>query len=122
MLTEMQVKNAKAKARDYKLADSEGLYLIVTAKGHRSWRIKYRFAGKKRRLVLGAYPAMGLREARDGKADARKLLCEGRDPRIEAVKVRTLRAVASANTFEALARGWYALQKDSAGPRPTAAM
>ncbi|MCE2842782.1 MAG: Arm DNA-binding domain-containing protein, partial [Novosphingobium sp.] len=40
MLTEMQVKSAKAKERDYKLADSEGLYLYVTAKGHRSWRMK----------------------------------------------------------------------------------
>jgi len=111
MLTEMQVKNAKAKERDYKLADSEGLYLYVTAKGHRSWRMKYRFAGKERRLVLGAYPDLGLREARDRKADARKLLREGRDPRIEAVKARVERAVASANTFEALARGWYALQE-----------
>jgi hypothetical protein len=54
MLTEMQVKNAKAKERDYKLADSEGLYLFVTAKGHRSGRIKYRFAGRERRLALGA--------------------------------------------------------------------
>lgn len=57
MLTEMQVKNARAKERDYKLADSEGLYLYVTAKGHRSWRMKYRLAdkepGKERRLVPG---------------------------------------------------------------------
>ena len=85
-MTEMQVKNAKARERDYKLADSEGLYLYVTAKGHRSWRMKYRFVGKERRLVLGAYPDLGLREARDRKADARKLLREGRDPGIEAVK------------------------------------
>jgi hypothetical protein len=111
MLTEMQVKSAKAKERDYKLADSEGLYLYVTAKGHRSWRMKYRFAGKERRLVLGAYPDLGLREARDRKVDARKLLREGRDPGIEAVKARVERTVASANTFEALARGWYALQE-----------
>ena len=54
MLTEMQVKNAKAKERDYKLADSEGLYLYVTAKGHRSWRMKYRFAGKEKLLSFGA--------------------------------------------------------------------
>ncbi len=112
MLTEMQVKNAKTRDKDYKLADSEGLYLYVTAKGHRSWRMKYRFAGKERRLVLGSYPEMGLRKARDRKADARRLLREGRDPGIEAAKVRLELAVASANTFEALARGWHALQKD----------
>lgn len=78
MLTEMQVKNARARERDYKLADSEGLYLYVTAKGHRSWRMKYRFAGKERRLVLGAYPDLGLREARDRKADARKRFCQSK--------------------------------------------
>ncbi len=58
MLTEMQVRNAKGRDKDYKLADSDGLYLFVTAKGHRSWRMKYRFAGKERRLVLGAYPEL----------------------------------------------------------------
>ncbi|MBL0000460.1 MAG: hypothetical protein IPO97_05300, partial [Sphingomonadales bacterium] len=56
-------------------------------------------------------PDLGLREARDRKADARKLLREGRDPGIEAVKARGERAAASANTFEAMARGWYALQR-----------
>ena len=111
MLTEMQVRNAKGRDKDYKLADSDGLYLFVTAKGHRSWRIKYRFAGRERRLVLGAYPQLSLREARDRKADARLLLRDGRDPGIEAVKARVERAVASANTFEALARGWYGLQE-----------
>jgi len=112
MLTEIQVKNAKARSKDYKLADFEGLYLFVTVKGHRSWRMKYHFAGKERRLLFGAYPAVGLREAREQRAAARKLLRDGRDPGIEAAKAKIERAAASANTFEALARGWFALQKD----------
>ncbi len=111
MLTEVQVKNAKAKDKDYKLSDSEGLYLFVTTKGHRSWRMKYRFAGKEGRLVFGAYPEMGLREARDRKGDARKLLREGRDPRLEATKARLRGTFAAANTFEAVARSWYGLQE-----------
>ncbi len=110
MLTEMQVRNAKGRDKDYKLADSDGLYLFVTAKGHRSWRMKGPFAGKERRLVLGAYPELSLRDARDRKADARLLLRDGRDPGIEAVKAKVERAVAAANTFEALARGWYLLR------------
>jgi hypothetical protein len=73
--------------------------------------MKYRFAGKERRLVLGVYPDLGLREARDRKADAKRLVREGRDPGIEAAKARVERAVPSANTIEALARGWYALQE-----------
>ncbi len=112
MLTDMAVRQAKPRPKDYKLADSEGLYLFVSKAGLRSWRLKYRFAGKERRLVLGRYPEMGLKEARDRKADARRLLSDGRDPGIEAAKAKVERAVAAANTFEALARGWYDLQKD----------
>jgi len=83
---------------------------LVTTKGHPSWRMKCRLAGKERRLVLGTYLDLGPREVRDRKADARKLLREGRHPGIEAAKARPLRAVASASTFEALARCRYALQ------------
>ncbi|HMS19481.1 integrase arm-type DNA-binding domain-containing protein [uncultured Sphingorhabdus sp.] len=111
MLTELAIKNARPRDKDYKLADAEGLHLYVTKTGHRSWRLKYRFAGKERRLILGAWPELSLRDARDRKAEARKLLREGRDPGIEAAKLRIERAVASANTFEALARGWFALQE-----------
>jgi integrase len=112
MLTNMAVRQAKPKAKDYKLADSEGLYLFVSKAGLRSWRFKYRFAGKERRLILGRYPEIGLKEARDRKADARRLLADGRDPGIEAAKAKVERAVAASNTFEMLASTWYDLQKD----------
>lgn len=111
MLSDMAVRQAKPKDRDYKLADAEGLYLFVTKAGHRSWRFKYRFAGKERRLIFGGYPALSLKEARDRKADARKLLGEGRDPGIEAKKVAFARSARAANTFETLARAWYAMQE-----------
>ncbi|CAH0496035.1 hypothetical protein NVSP9465_01063 [Novosphingobium sp. CECT 9465] len=54
MLNDMTVRNAKAKDRDYKLSDSEGLHLFIAKSGHKSWRFKYRFAGKERRLVFGS--------------------------------------------------------------------
>jgi hypothetical protein len=73
--------------------------------------MKCRLAGKERRLVLGTYLDLGPREVRDRKADARKLLREGRHPGIEAAKARPLRPVASASTFEALARCRYTLQE-----------
>ena len=62
MLSEMAVRQAKAKDKDCKLSDSEGLYLFVAKSGRRSWRLKYRFAGKERRLILGAYPELSLKE------------------------------------------------------------
>ncbi|GAO55720.1 integrase [Novosphingobium sp. MD-1] len=111
MLNDMAVRNAKPKDRDYKLADSEGLYLFVSKSGHKSWRLKYRFAGKERRLVFGPYPEVTLAQARDRKADARKLLREGRDPGLEAKKQALRNAAAAANTFEAMARTWFGLQE-----------
>ncbi|MGB3796105.1 MAG: integrase arm-type DNA-binding domain-containing protein [Alteraurantiacibacter sp.] len=60
MLSEVAVRQAKPKDKDYKLSDSEGLYLYVTKTGKRSWRLKYRFAGKERRLVFGAYALTGI--------------------------------------------------------------
>ena len=112
MLSELAVRQAKAKDKDYKLSDSEGLYLFVAKSGRRSWRLKYRFAGKERRLVLGAYPEMSLRQARDRKLEARKLLAEGKDPGIEAKKAAIARSVAVSNTFEVMARNWFALQEE----------
>lgn len=112
MLSELAVRQAKAKDKDYKLSDSEGLYLFVAKSGRRSWRFKYRFAGKERRLILGAYPELSLKEARDRKCDARKLLAEGRDPGLEAKKAAIARAMSASNTFEVVARNWFALQED----------
>jgi hypothetical protein len=60
MLTDLQCRKAKAGEKDYKLSDAHGLYLFVTRTGFRSWRWKYRFAGKEKRLVLGSYPDMNL--------------------------------------------------------------
>lgn len=111
MLSEIAVRQAKPKERDYKLSDAEGLYLFVAKSGHRSWRLKYRFAGKERRLILGAYPTVSLKEARERKCDARKLLDEGRDPGLEAKKLVVQRAAANSNTFETLARTWFAVQE-----------
>lgn len=111
MLSETTVRQAKPKDRDYKLSDAEGLYLFVTKTGHRSWRLKYRFAGKERRLILGGYPTVSLKEARERKTEARKLLDQGRDPGIEAKKQAVQMATARANTFEVLARTWFAVQE-----------
>jgi len=55
-LTDIQVKTAKPKDKDYKLGDAGGLYLFVTVAGGKLWRFKYRFEGKEKRLSLGAYP------------------------------------------------------------------
>lgn len=105
------VENALPRDRDYKLADAGGLYLFVSRSGHRSWRLKYRFGGKERRLILGAYPEVGLKRARELRDDAKYLLRDGRDPSLERTRARHARKVGHRNTFEQFAREWHESQK-----------
>lgn len=112
MLTDAAVRKAKGADRDYKLSDSGGLHLFVSKSGHRSWRLKYRFGGKERRLVFGAYPDLGLATAREMRDDAKRLLRDGRDPAYERKKAKLNNIARHENTFERFAIEWHDLQKD----------
>lgn len=106
-LTDAQARKAKAAEKDYKLADGGGLYLFVTTKGFKSWRMKYRFAGKEKRLVFGPYPEVTLVEARDRRDGARRLLRDDVDPGVEATKRRAASAASAGTTFEKMAASWH---------------
>ncbi|WP_395391525.1 integrase arm-type DNA-binding domain-containing protein [Novosphingobium sp. BL-8A] len=113
MLTDQQCRSAKADGKDLKLADSQGLHLYVTKAGYKSWRLKYRFGGKERRIVFGPYPEISLRQARDLKDDARRDLRDGKDPGEEYKRraARRTSAVDEETTFKAVALRWHELQK-----------
>jgi hypothetical protein len=82
-LTAIAAKNAQATDRDYKLFDSQGLFLLVTRAGTRSWRYKYRYGGKEKLLTFGQYPEITLAGAREQRDKARGVLREGKDQLIE---------------------------------------
>ena len=106
-LTDTAIRNAKPADKPIKLFDGGGLFLHVTPAGQRYWRLKYRFAGKEKLLAIGVYPEVGLKEARDRREDAKRLLGEGVDPSVER-KVRKVATVErAANSFEAVAREWH---------------
>src|ERR1700730_14699091 len=54
-LTDTHIRNAKPKAKSYKLSDGGGMYLLVKPDGARYWRLDYRFSGKRRTRALGVY-------------------------------------------------------------------
>ena len=110
VLTDVQARKAQPRDKDYKIADGGGLYLFVTAKGSKSWRLKYRFAGREKRLVFGQYPEISLAEARDLRDEARREIREHRDPAVEKRKRKLAAAAAAIETFEKLARAWHTLQ------------
>jgi integrase len=105
-LTVTEVKNAKPKERDYKLADAAGLHLLVTTKGAKSWRFKYRIGKTEKRLTFGLFPEVSLAEARDRRDAARALIRAGKDPVIEAEKERLAAIEAAGTTFKAIAEQW----------------
>lgn len=76
-LKELEVRYATKRAKDYKLTDGEGLYLLVRPNGSKLWRMKYRYGGKEKLLSFGAYPAVSLAEARLRRAKAKVVLGEG---------------------------------------------
>lgn len=111
MLTDKAVRAATAKDKAYKVSDSGGLFLHVSPKNHKSWRFKYRIEGKEQLLTLGTYPDVSLAEAREKRNDARKVLREGRDPRVAAKRAKLVGNSGTFQTFEQAAREWHAVQK-----------
>jgi len=106
-LTDTAIRNAKPSEKPIKLSDGGGLYIEIAPSGGKWWRLKYRFAGKEKRLSLGVYPDVGLKEARDRRDAAKRLLADGTDPSVER-RVRKAATVERAgNSFEAVAREWH---------------
>jgi integrase len=88
--------------------DGHGLYLEVSPAGGKWFRLKYRFDGKEKRLSLGVYPEVGLKDARERREAARRLLANGVDPSENRKALKTARADCVANSFEGVAREWFA--------------
>jgi len=101
-LTDAKVRAAKPKDKPYKLSDGGWLYLRVAPSGAKLWRMAYRFAGKEKVLALGAYPAIGLADARSGRDRAKKLLAEGVDPSAQKKAEQRAAKAAAGNTFRAV--------------------
>jgi integrase len=110
-LTDAQPRNAKPKDKPYKLADGQGLYLLVNTDGAKYWRMNYRYGGKERTLAFGKYPQVSLAEARSKRAAARKLIDEGIDPSDQRKAEKIAKTDQTANTFEAVGREWHAMHK-----------
>lgn len=112
-LTARQIDTAKPREKAYKLADGGGMYLEVFPNGTKSWRLKYRIAGKEKRVVFGTYPLLTLAEARIKCSEAKKLLSEGGDPGQQKQDLKAARILAVNNSFELIALEWHEHKKPS---------
>ncbi|HHO9746683.1 TPA: tyrosine-type recombinase/integrase, partial [Escherichia coli] len=104
-------------AKAYTLGDGQGLSLLVEPNGSKSWRFRYRYAGKPKMISLGVYPTITLAEARARRDEARKIVAEGKNPSEVRKEQKLALRIQSENAFEKIAREWHQMKsaKWSAG-------
>jgi len=118
MLTDAKIRAARPTGKPYKLADGEGLYLLVKPTGARLWRFKYRFGGKEKLAAFGSYQPgssdhVSLSEARDRLTEAKGQLRDGIDPSAAKRAEKAARIDREAGSFEVVAREWQAKQAEA---------
>ena len=106
-LTDITIRRARPSNKTRKLFDGRGLYLEVAPRGGKWWRLKYRFGAKEKRLSLGVYPDVSLKEARSRCEDARRLLSREIDPSEHRRGLKAAKVQQAANSFESVAREWF---------------
>ena len=112
-LSDTTIRTAKPSEKTQKLFDGGGLYLEVAPTGGKWWRLKYRFGGKEKRISLGVYPDVSLKEARERRDSARKLLANDIDPGENRKVQKSAKVERAANSFEVIAREWYSKNRES---------
>lgn len=114
-LTDIQIKNAKPKAKIWTLADGNGLYLEIHPSSKKVWRMSYRRPGSKKnnRLTFGDLKLVSLADARKKCLEARKLILSDIDPALDRDEKKQIKATTSANTFEVVARAWHTNKLDT---------
>ncbi|WP_208742429.1 tyrosine-type recombinase/integrase [Achromobacter veterisilvae] len=105
-LSDLTVRQAKAADKTYNLPDTDGLGLVVAPTGGKSWHLRYYWLGKQKRISLGNYPEIGLREARTLRDEARALLAKGINPHTDRKQKRHAVKLAADYTFKTVFDAW----------------
>lgn len=109
-LTDTAIRHAKPDTKPLKMTDGSGMYLLLNPNGSRWWRFDYRFDGKRKTLSMGTYPDTGLKDAREKRDAARRLLAAGVDPGEQRKAAKAAGEERGANSLEVIAREWHAKQ------------
>jgi integrase len=116
-LTHLQLQALLKKRKPGKYTDGHGLILRITPAGGMYWQWRIRTdSGAESSISYGPFPEVSLARARELHLEARAKKRAGVDLVLEKRKAKLSRLAASAHTFEALARQWFA--KKEAGWSP----
>ena len=110
-LTDTAVRTVKPREKEFKMADSGGLYLLITPAGGKLWRLKFRIDGKERKLAIGRYPDISLADARKQRDEARSKMAAGGDPAREKQRHKVRAKLSAENTFAGISAEYCAKRK-----------
>ncbi|MEM6823382.1 MAG: integrase arm-type DNA-binding domain-containing protein [Verrucomicrobiota bacterium] len=105
-LTDAKVRNSISPKGTTKIADGEGLYLLVRSNGSKHWQFRYRFANKEKSVTFGKYPQVSLADARNKRLEAQRLLAGGKDPSAARKEEKLLAVFRDKNSFGSVAKEW----------------
>ena len=119
-LTEITIRQAKPKLKQYKLFDGGGMFLLVHPNGSKYWRMKFNFEDKSKLASFGIWPDISLKDARGKRYEAKKKIKDGINPIEEKRKERQnnldrankdkLEAQKESITFGKVAEEWHKRQ------------
>lgn len=117
-LTNTEVKQAKPKAKEYNLADGEGLMLRIKPSGSKLWVFNYvrPYTKKRANISFGNYPDVSLAQAREKRTNARKLLAKDIDPKTHKEETTESKKAEINNTLLKVAHDWFELKKKTIAP------
>ncbi len=110
-LSDLAVRQAKTTGKDYTLPDIDGLSLAISPVGGKSWHFRYYWAGKQKRMSLGTYPEVSLRDARSLRDEARVLIAKNINPKIHRKQKRQAVRLAAENSFNSVYLEWLEHRK-----------
>jgi len=112
-LTDKQIQALRpTEGRVTKLSDGGGLQLWGTPSGGKLWNFAYRFVGKQRKLAIGPYPTVSLKDARARREEAKRQLSAGLDPSQQKQIAKITKANEQGNTFNVVANEFVAKKRD----------
>ena len=111
-LSEVEIKKAKPKEKQYKLFDGDGLFLLVFPNGIKRWRLNYSFNKKTNTLAIGKYPDMSLKAAREKRIEIKRNIADGINPSTKALSKQNLKSDTSSNKFKDVAIEYFKIRED----------
>ncbi len=105
-LTDIKIKNTKAKLKPFKLSAVRGLHLLVKTDSSKHWQFRFRFDGKENTIAIGRYPEVSLANSEKQATSSLELLADGINPSENKKAAKASKTGALANSFEVVAREW----------------